>query len=315
MSRAATGLVTNESCLDHQPGAGHPERSDRIHAVLGRLNESGLTSQLSEHAGSMASLESIALVHPPEFIEHVRARIDEGADWVDASDANVCVDSFRAALASAGGLLDATDRVATRAWDNALALVRPPGHHAERAQAMGFCLFNNAAIAARHLQAKHGIERVAIVDWDVHHGNGTQHIFEQDPSVLYASLHQYPHYPGTGSATERGIGEGVGYTLNCPMAPGSGDDEWLAAFEERVLVAVDDFRPEFLIISAGFDAHVLDPLSETRVTEATYARMTHSLLELARTHCDGKLVSVLEGGYHLDGLARSAEAHVGALVQ
>ena len=310
-----SGLITNPSCLLHQGGAGHPERPDRIHAVLERLSESGLAAQLESQQGGLASGESIERVHPRAFVEHVRARIQGGAPYVDAEDSNVCRDSFEAALASAGGVLDAVDRVARGEWRNAFALVRPPGHHAETAEAMGFCLFNNVAIAARHLQAVHGLERIAIVDWDVHHGNGTQHIFEADASVFYASLHQFPHYPGTGRAQEAGVGAGTGRTLNCPLAPGTGDREWLAAFEEQVLVALDDFAPDFVLVSAGFDAHALDPLSATLVSESTYARMTRGLRELARAHCAERLVSVLEGGYSLEGLARSTEAHVAELLR
>ena len=195
----------------------------------------------------------------------------------------------------------------------AFVAARPPGHHAEEQTAMGFCLFNNAAIAARALQREHGIERVAILDWDVHHGNGTQHLFERDPSVFYASLHQYPHYPGTGAASERGLGEGAGATLNLPQAAGSGDREWLGALEDEALPALEDFDPGFLIVSAGFDAHVRDPLSATRVSTEAYAEMTRLVLALAQRF-GGKVVSLLEGGYDLEGLSASVEAHVGALV-
>jgi len=228
-------------------------------------------------------------------------------------DTSVSRDSWRAALLSAGGVLEACERVASGTWRNAFCALRPPGHHAERDRSMGFCLFNNVAVAARALRERHGIERVAILDWDVHHGNGTQHLFERDPSVLYASLHQWPLYPGTGAASERGVGDGEGTTVNRPMPAGSNDADWLGELEAHVLPAMEDFRPGFVLISAGFDAHRLDPLASVALTEDGYAAMTRRLVELAARTAGGRLVSVLEGGYHLEALASSVEAHVGEL--
>jgi acetoin utilization deacetylase AcuC-like enzyme len=200
-------------------------------------------------------------------------------------------------------------------WSSAFVAARPPGHHAERDSAMGFCVFNNVAVAAAHLVEVLGAERVAIVDWDVHHGNGTQHLFERDPRVFYASLHQWPLYPGTGARSERGIGEGEGRTLNLPQPPHAGDAQWLGAFERELLPALEDFDPSIVLVSAGFDAHRDDPLAQTELTTSAFATMTERLLELARSRCKGRLVSLLEGGYDLGALSDSVEAHVAALVR
>jgi acetoin utilization deacetylase AcuC-like enzyme len=308
-----TGLVTSPGCHLHEPGAGHPERPARLAAIERRLAAVGLMSELDTAEAAPAPRATLELSHPGEYVEHVEREVKGGASFVDSADANVGLASYDAALLAAGGALLAVDRVAAGTWKNAFVAVRPPGHHAEESRAMGFCLFNNVAVAARHIQRTHGLKKVAILDWDVHHGNGTQHLFERDPDVFYASLHQYPHYPGTGAASERGLGDGEGSVLNCPMAPGTGDYEWLDAFETTVLPALDAFGPEFLLLSAGFDAHARDPLSATLVTEDAYERMTEQVLALAAETCGGRVVSVLEGGYDLEGLALSAEAHVRAL--
>lgn len=307
------GLVTSPACAAHDTGPGHPERAARLEALLGRLEADGLRSQLAEHEAQPAPAAALTAVHPAGYVEHVEATIASGARFVDSSDVNVSPASHAAALAAAGGALDATERVLDGRWSSAFVATRPPGHHAEETFAMGFCLFNNAVVAARAAQ-RAGLERVAIIDWDVHHGNGTQHLTERDPSVLYASLHQSPHYPGTGERAERGVADGEGTVLNRPQAPGTGDLEWLRDFEDDVLPAVEAFRPDLVVVSAGFDAHHLDPLSDTRVSTEAYARMTAGLLEVARRTCSGRLVSLLEGGYSLDGLAASASAHVGALL-
>jgi acetoin utilization deacetylase AcuC-like enzyme len=227
-------------------------------------------------------------------------------------DTTLSAASFEAALASVEGAREAVRRVADGRWTNAFVLARPPGHHAERAQALGFCLFNNAAVAAREAQQA-GLARVAILDWDVHHGNGTQHLFEEDSTVFYASLHQWPLYPGTGRRGERGRGAGEGTTLNVPMEVGSGDREWLGALEELVLPALEAFAPDVLLVSAGFDAHADDPLAGCRVTTDGFARMTALARGLADARCEGRLVSLLEGGYDLAALAASVEAHVAGL--
>ncbi|MFI5404079.1 MAG: histone deacetylase, partial [Planctomycetota bacterium] len=252
-------------------------------------------------------------VHDADYVRGVEAAIARGARVLDEGDTRVSADSYRAALAAAGGAVRAVEGVIDGTWRNAFVAVRPPGHHAERGTAMGFCLFNSAAVAAAHARAALGLERVAILDWDVHHGNGTQHLFEEDGQVFFASLHQWPLYPGTGLARERGRGAGVGATLNCPQEPGSGDREWLGAFEGTVLPAVEAFRPELVIVSAGFDAHERDPLAQTRLSTAAFRTMTESVLEVARKCCRGRVVTLLEGGYDLEALADCVEAHVGAL--
>jgi len=311
MKAPVTGLVADPVCALHDTGSGHPERAARLAAVLERLEASGLAAELERVRAPEATRAMLERVHEAGYPADVAARIDAGARALDG-DTTVSRDSYRAALAAAGGAAHAVERVLEGAWSNAFCALRPPGHHAEAAQAMGFCLFNNAAVAARHAQAL-GVERVAILDWDVHHGNGTQHVFERDPSVFYASLHQWPLYPGTGRAEERGLGEGEGATLNCPLGPGSGDVEWIGALEQRVLPALEAFRPELVIVSAGFDAHADDPLAGARVSTAGFARMSELVLAFARENAGGRLVSMLEGGYDLGALAASAEAHVGAL--
>ena len=253
-------------------------------------------------------------MHNPAYVDLVvQASGTDGAQL--DPDTRAGSGSDRAARLTAGGVVQSVDRVMSGQWHNAFVASRPPGHHAERAAAMGFCLYNHAAIAAAYLRQHHGLERVAIVDWDVHHGNGTQHLFEADASVFYASLHQFPHYPGTGAAAERGTGSGEGATLNCPMPASSGTSEWMDAFEAQVLPALESFRPDFIIVSAGFDAHRDDPLGGCLLDEDTYRQLTSRILELAQHTASGRVVSLLEGGYHLDALARSAAAHLEELRQ
>ena len=305
-----TGLVSHPIFLQHDTGSGHPERPDRLRAVTARLRECGLTAEMASHEPQPVSPEIIARTHDTEVIARVRRGSEAGSAVLDGGDTVVSADSYQAALVAVGGAIDAVDRVLDGTWMNAFVACRPPGHHAERDRSMGFCLFNNIAVAANHARER-GVDRVAIVDWDVHHGNGTQHIFEERSDVFYASLHQWPWYPGTGAESETGKGAGRGATLNIPLPSGSGDTEYLAHFETALMPALEDFDPGLILVSAGFDAHVHDPLSGTRVTEDAFARMTHLLRDLA----GGNLVSLLEGGYDLEGLAASVEAHVGALVE
>jgi acetoin utilization deacetylase AcuC-like enzyme len=308
-----TGFILHPRCLDHDPGRGHPERADRLRAIQARVTASGLASEVETVEAREATERELTRVHAPEHVARLSAAVRGGGGALDG-DTAVSSASFEAALRAAGGTIEACERVLAGSWSNAFVAVRPPGHHAEHAQAMGFCLFNNVALAAAALRAN-GVARVAILDWDVHHGNGTQHLFERDPSVFYASLHQAPLYPGTGAASERGLGAGEGTTRNCPLPAGAGEREWLGALEREILPELAAFAPEFVLVSAGFDAHRLDPLAGTNLTEHTFAEMSRRVLELAAEHADGQLVSVLEGGYHLDALAASAEAHLATLVE
>jgi acetoin utilization deacetylase AcuC-like enzyme len=305
-----TGFSTSPLFQRHDTGKGHPERAERTAAIERRLQTSELWKELLVIQAPEIARERLSPVHTPAYVREVEAAIESGARVLDDGDTRVSADSWRAARAAAGGAVDAVDRVMSGEWDNAFVCARPPGHHAERSSAMGFCLFNNVAIAAQHLRQTHRLERVAILDWDVHHGNGTQHIFERDPSVFYASLHQWPLYPGTGLAHERGIAEGEGTTLNCPQPAHAGDKEWLRAFEHEVLPSIERFKPEFVLISAGFDAHRDDPLAQTLLSDDAYKQMTAALLQLAQTHCRGRLVSLLEGGYDLDALSRCVAIHL-----
>ena len=312
---ASTGFVYHPRCVDHDTGAGHPECADRLRAIQQRLEEGGVLAELDVCQPEAAEERWILQVHERDYVERVARVCRSAPTTLDVSDVPVCPASGEIARLAAGGFLAAVDRVMDGSWNNGFVACRPPGHHAEHREAMGFCIFNNIAIAARYLRERHGLERVAIVDFDVHHGNGTQHTFEEDPAVLYASLHQYPHYPGTGAAKERGRGAGEGATLNCPLKPGTGDAEWQEALESQVLPALEEFRPQFLLVSAGFDAHAQDPLSMTRVTEAGFRAMTQGLLDVAARHCEGRLVATLEGGYHLEALASSVEAHLQELLR
>ena len=308
-----TAFCHDPASLDHLTGPGHPERPERVTAILERLAGTGLMAELEVVEAAPASVADLERVHTPELCARIESSAAEGFGILDAQDTTISRGSWRAARGAAGAALAAVDRVQSGTARNAFALCRPPGHHAERTRAMGFCLANNVAIAAEHLRQTHGLERVAILDWDVHHGNGTQHLFEEDGGVFYASLHQWPHYPGTGAATERGRGAGDGTTLNCPLEAGTGDREWLAALEGAVLPAFEEFAPELVLVSAGFDAHVRDPLSGTRVTTPTYAIFTERVCELAERVSGGKVVALLEGGYDLEALADSVAAHVGVL--
>lgn len=301
-----TGVVLDARYQEHDPGPGHPERADRIGSLLRRL-DTYRRPGLVRLAPRLATHEEIALVHDPGLIGRVAASARQAAAAFDA-DTRVCAQSYETALLACGGLLRVLDAVMEREVDNGFALVRPPGHHAERDRAMGFCLFNSVAVGAEYLRARFGLCRILIVDWDLHHGNGTQHSFFDDPGVLYVSTHQYPYYPGTGAAEETGRGDGAGHTVNLPMAAGWGDADFLPLFEDVIAPICRQFKPEFVLISAGFDAHARDPLGGLNMTEAGFAHLARILLRVARDHAAGRCAAVLEGGYDLDGLTASVIA-------
>jgi acetoin utilization deacetylase AcuC-like enzyme len=304
------GFVYHPHYLNHNTGPGHPEKPQRLESVVQHLLATDLWRTMSHLHPSPPRLEWIHTVHPERYTTIIRVRCQHGDPVLDEGDTRVCKESYDVALLAAGGVIHAIDEVFADKITRAFCAVRPPGHHAGTATVMGFCLFNNVAIGARYAQKKYGIKKVAIIDWDVHHGNGTQEIFYEDDSVFYISLHQYPFYPGTGAATERGSGRGEGYTLNCPMGAGSVEKDYLNAFQTQILPALHRFQPELVLISAGFDAHRDDPLANIQLTEESYGRMTQLVMEIAEKYCGGRIISVLEGGYNVQALARSVEAHL-----
>ena len=307
-----TAFIYHPDYLNHDTGYGHPERPDRLRASLAALKQSDVWDQLHHITPQPATVEQIAYAHNPGYSEHIRQSC---ASEVPLSyDTPVGQDSYDIALLSTGGVLCAAEAVATNQVKNAFAMVRPPGHHTTPGQSMGFCLFNNIAVTARYLQREHDVGKVAIVDWDVHHGNGTQDIFYEDESVFFFSIHQYPLYPGTGSQYEKGEGKARGTTLNVQMPGGSDDDYYITVFENILLPALQQFSPEFILISAGFDAHYLDPLSQVDLTANGFAELTNLVLKVAEEVASGNVVSALEGGYSLEGLAESVVAHVERLV-
>jgi len=308
------GIVHHDLFAEHLAGYTHPESPGRYEAVMRRLRRSAAAPQLSFIEAEPASEELLALVHDPAYVRGILSLEIEEAVVLDWGDTIATKASPRAALLAAGAGVQAARLVLDGTIGSAFCCVRPPGHHAERNRAMGFCIFNNVAVAAAYLVEKENVPRVAVVDWDVHHGNGTERMFLEDDRVLYVSLHQYPHYPGTGDAGTVGSGRGAGFTINLPMGAGAGDREYLLAFRDRVVPALDEFKPGFILVSAGFDGHAEDPLSSTLLTTSAYGRMTALLRELAGRHCGGKIVSMLEGGYDLVALADSAEEHVKALL-
>ena len=314
VSRAATGLVYHEDYLLHDNGWGHPETPARLEAIVALLESEGLPGRLQRVAPRAAAEEWLLTVHTSSYLDQLKDASRAAPVQLDP-DTSLSAASLRVAHLATGGVLAAVDAVMAGQVKNAFAAVRPPGHHARPAQAMGFCLFNNVAVAARYLQRHHGLERILIVDWDVHHGNGTQEIFYDDPSVLYFSTHQYPYYPGTGAASEQGVGEGLGSTINVPLPAGVGDAEVIAAFKQKLLPAVADFRPQFVLVSAGFDGHRDDPLAQLRMSEDGFRELTRMVMGIADRYAHGRLVSMLEGGYDLEALARSVRAHVEALQQ
>jgi acetoin utilization deacetylase AcuC-like enzyme len=304
-----TRLYTHDACLMHDPGRHHPESPARLRAILDALRDHEFAA-LEWCEAPRAAAADIARVHPGSFVERLLAVVPHSGYAAIDADTVLSSGSGEAALRAAGAAVAAVDAVVTGQAKNAFCAVRPPGHHAEPQRAMGFCLFNNVAIAAQHARAAHGLARIAVVDFDVHHGNGTQAAFEADPQLFYASTHQMPLYPGTGAASERGVGN----IVNVPLAPMSGAREFRRAFTAQILPALEAFRPELVLVSAGFDAHRSDPLAQLMLVEADYAWVTDQLLDVAARHAEGRLVSTLEGGYDLSALAASAAAHVVSLM-
>jgi acetoin utilization deacetylase AcuC-like enzyme len=305
-----TLLITHPSSYEHLNPPGHPERTDRLRAIESVLGEERFEPLRRVHA-PIAALETVALCHPMAYIEEIRnASPKEGFVRLDA-DTTMSPGSFGAALHAVGAAVHAVDEVVGERADNAFCALRPPGHHAETVRPMGFCIFDQAAIAARHAQKKHGLDRVAVVDFDVHHGNGTQEIFWSDATLMYCSTHEMPLYPGTGAVSERGEHDNI---VNAPLRAGDTGDKFKAAFENRILPRLADFRAELIIVSAGFDAHRRDPLANLQLVEADFGWATRRLMEIADKTAQGRLVSVLEGGYDLEGLSQSVAAHVSALM-
>ena len=304
-----TLLYTHSACLEHDPGTHHPESPARLRAVLAALSGPQFAA-LERREAPEAAIDDLLRAHPRRHVERILNAVPRAGYVAIDADTVLSPGSGRAALRAVGAVAAAVDAVVAEEADNAFCAVRPPGHHAEPDRAMGFCLFNSAAIGALRARDVHGLGRVAVVDFDVHHGNGTQAAFEADETLFYASTHQYPLYPGTGAASETGVGN----IVNVPLRSMSGSGPFRRAFGERILPALDDFRPELVIVSAGFDAHRSDPLAQLMLDESDYIWVTEKLVGLARRHAQGRLVSTLEGGYDLAALGASAAAHVRVLM-
>ncbi len=320
MSRGGFALLSHPAYLKHLAGPRHPERPQRLIAIAEALKASGVWDQATHLTPREATEEELALCHTPEHITQVREACASGR-FLDP-DTRACRESWEAARLAVGAGLTAADALVSGSVKRAFCLVRPPGHHAESQRSMGFCLFNNIAIAARYLQRRHGVKRIAIVDFDVHHGNGTQEIFYHEGSVMYCSTHQYgpnplnpalPFYPGTGSEDEMGRDDGAYTTINVPMPPETGSDMFTWAYQEHIAPKLDQFKPEMLLISAGFDAHRDDPLASLNLSAEDFGALTGLLVDIANRNCQGRVLSLLEGGYHLQALAASATAHAKAL--
>ena len=314
-----TKLITHPDFLLHDTGSYHPERPERITSILSRLGLEGDDPAARTPAGlqclspSAADEASIKAVHDAAYVEAVAGWCEQGYRNLPTGDTTICPASEAVARLAAGAGIRAVDALLTKEADRVFCAARPPGHHAESDRGMGFCIYNNAAVAARHAQSRFGVERVAILDWDVHHGNGTQEIFEDDPSVYYVSVHQAPLYPFTGAEWEKGTGDGAGFTLNVPVSAGSGDEVYIDVLNRRIVPVMKAYRPDLFILSAGFDAHMDDPLSGTLVTDAGFRTMSRILLDFVEETCGGRMISMLEGGYDLEALGRCVADHVGMM--
>ncbi len=312
-----TALLASPLFENHSTGAGHPERPERTERIRLELDNAGLSARCRRIEPVEARMEDIGRVHDSEYVERLRLACENGDSFIDTPDSAICPESWRTALLAAGGVAAAADMIAAGEIKRAFCAVRPPGHHAERNRSMGFCLLNNIAIAAARLQQVHGVKRLAILDWDVHHGNGTQQAFESDPDLLFVSLHQDPRtlYPGSGFETERGVGPGEGTVLNITLAPGTDGKKYLELFESKALATIKKFEPEMLLISAGFDLHEADPLAGLKLDTKSCQMLSELALGLAAEICGAKVLTVLEGGYNLDVLAACCTHHVGAMLK
>jgi len=310
-----TGFITSLEFKRHQTGLGHPERASRIDAVLKAVEAENIEDRLERIEPRRATKDDLLRVHSAEYIATAEADVASGARQLSTGDTAISDASHDIALLSAGGILAAVDAVMAGKIQNAFCAVRPPGHHATPTRGMGFCLFNNIAAGARYAQKKHGIGKVLIADWDVHHGNGTQDVFYEDGSVLFFDTHQHPLYPGTGMADETGSGKGLGCIINNPFPAGSGRAEILGAFQNKLVKAAEKFKPEFVFISAGFDSRIGDPLGGFKLTDEDFMELTRVTKAIAKEHAGARLVSVMEGGYSLEGLGKGAASHLRALTE
>ena len=311
-----TGFMYDQSYLLHDSCPYHTEVHERLEAIYQGIEEAGLLPNLVQIQGERADLRWIETVHDIDYIRRFEEVCYAGRKTMDTPDCAMCSDTFETALLASGGIIRAVEMLMQGEIDNAFCAVRPPGHHAETGEAMGFCYFNNVAVAARYLKQQWDIGKVGIIDFDVHHGNGTQHIFEKDPSVFYYSIHQHPSfaYPGTGREFEQGSAEGQGFTKNTPVLPGHGDEEYAHYIKRDLLPAFERFRPEFILVSTGFDAHIDDDMSDVKLSTQAFTWLIETALNLAREHAGGRLISVLEGGYSLKRLPELAANHVNALL-
>lgn len=309
----SVALIHDPLCLKHEPGEGHPEQVARIERLIPAIDAAPFAGQLDPIRPTPVDRRWLETVHEPDYLDFVDQAWPAGRQVLDGGDTRISEHSAAAAKMTAGAAVAAVDAVLRDGYRSAFSAMRPPGHHARPMTAMGFCLYGNGAVAARYAQQHYGVERVLIVDWDVHHGNGTQEMFYEDPTVGFFSIHQYPYYPGSGAESETGNGAGQGFTLNVPVPAGTTGDAYRAAFDERLTAFADQVRPELVLISAGFDAHANDPLAQVNLTTEDFGDLTERVRALADRHCAGRIVSLLEGGYHLQAMPASVVCHLAAL--
>lgn len=316
MRSAKTGLVYGEIYLKHDTGPHHPERPQRLTAIIDSLEAAGLLNKLLQIEPAPAKRSVLELCHKSYYIDEFKSAVEDSEPFLNTPECVLSPATFEVALCAVGGVLKGIDKVIEGTVRNCFCAVRPPGHHAGSYKAMGFCFFNNVAIAAKYLQKQHAMERIVVIDWDVHHGNGTQYMFDKDPTIYFVSFHQDPSssYPGTGKGSETGHLQGKGFTQNFPMPVGAGEKEYRKALEE-VEQSMEKFRPQFVLISAGFDAHIEDPQAHLNLTAQGYEELTRRIKGIAEVHAEGRLVSVLEGGYDLKALAESVERHIRVLLE